>query len=83
LGRRFRGTEKLIPLASSLGLIFAAWRELLNTGIGEVNFADLRSANRQFATLDYSDENPALYLGELVEFEELKLKNLRQFEGWS
>jgi len=33
--------------------------------------------------LDYSDTEPALYLGELVEFDDLKLKNLRQFEGWS
>jgi Domain of unknown function (DUF4178) len=49
----------------------------------DVLFADLRSASRKFATLDYSDEEPALYLGELVEFEELKMKNLRQFEGWS
>jgi hypothetical protein len=23
-----------------------------------------------------------LYLGEFVEFDDLKLKNLRQFEGW-
>src|SRR5690349_677405 len=37
----------------------------------EVAFADLRSASRKFATLDYSDTNPALYLGELVEFEDL------------
>jgi hypothetical protein len=49
----------------------------------DVLFADLRSASRKFATLDYSDEEPALYLGELVEFEALKMKNLRQFEGWS
>jgi hypothetical protein len=49
----------------------------------DVLFADLRSASRKFATLDYSDEEPALYLGELVEFEDLKMKNLRQFEGWS
>jgi hypothetical protein len=49
----------------------------------DVLFADLRSATRKFATLDYSDEEPALYLGEFVEFEDLKLKNLRQFEGWS
>ena len=34
------------------------------------------------STLDYSDEQPALYLGEFVEFDDLKLKNLRQFEGW-
>jgi hypothetical protein len=36
----------------------------------------------KFATLDYSDESPALYLGESVEFDDLKLKNLRSFEGW-
>lgn len=49
----------------------------------EVLFADLRSTSRKFGTLDYSDDEPSLYLGELVEFEELKLRNLRQFEGWS
>jgi hypothetical protein len=47
-----------------------------------VTFADLRTETGKFATLDYSDKNPALYLGEFVEFETLKLKNLRQFEGW-
>jgi hypothetical protein len=49
----------------------------------DVAFADFRSASRKFATLDYSDDEPVLYLGEFVEFEDLKLKNLRQFEGWS
>jgi hypothetical protein len=49
----------------------------------DVTFADLRGQGRAFATLDYSDEQPALYLGELVDFDDLKLKNLRQFEGWS
>lgn len=48
-----------------------------------VVFVDLMSANGKFATLDYSDEAPALYLGKAVEFEELNLKNLRKFEGWS
>ena len=48
-----------------------------------VQFADFRTSGRRFATLDYSDAEPTLYLGELVEFEDLKLKNLRQFEGWS
>jgi hypothetical protein len=65
----FRGVEGELP--------FQYWDK------NEVNFADLRSSSRKCATLDYSDENPALYLGELVEFEDLKLKNLRQFEGWS
>jgi hypothetical protein len=49
----------------------------------DVAFADLRTTSRTFATLDFSDEQPSLYLGELVEFDDLKLKNLRQFEGWS
>ena len=31
---------------------------------------------------DYSDPEPALYLGEFVGFDDLKLKNLRSFEGW-
>jgi hypothetical protein len=48
-----------------------------------VTFVDLRSQTGKFATIDYSDEQPALYLGEVVEFESLALKNLRAFEGWS
>src|ERR1700758_1671319 len=48
----------------------------------DVTFADFRSQTGQFATLDFSDEKPALYLGEFVEFDDLKLKNLRSFEGW-
>jgi len=43
----------------------------------------LRSPSGKFATIDYSDEKPVLYLGEMVEFESLALKNLRNFEGWS
>jgi hypothetical protein len=49
----------------------------------DVVFVDLRSQTGRFATIDYSDEKPALYLGEMVEFESLALKNLRSFEGWS
>jgi hypothetical protein len=65
----FRGVEGELP--------FKFWEK------GDITFADLRTQSRKFATLDYSDEPPALYLGELVEFEDLKLKNLRTFEGWS
>jgi hypothetical protein len=49
----------------------------------DVVFVDLMSPNGKFATVDYSDEAPALYLGESVDFDSLKLKNLRSFEGWS
>ena len=64
----YRGVEGELP--------FEYWDK------DEVTFADFRSQSRQFATLDFSDEEPALYLGEFVEFEDLKLKNLRTFEGW-
>jgi hypothetical protein len=46
-------------------------------------FADLRTSGRGFGTLDYSENPPLLFLGEWVEFEELQLKYLRQFEGWA
>jgi hypothetical protein len=45
-------------------------------------FVDLRTEDGRFATLDYSEEKPLLFLGESVEFDELHLKNLREFEGW-
>lgn len=46
-------------------------------------FADLRTAGREFGTLDYSEAKPLLFLGEWVDFNELHLKNLREFEGWT
>jgi hypothetical protein len=49
----------------------------------EVTFVDLRSQTGKLATIDYSDKAPALYLGQMVEFDDLALKNLRTFEGWS
>ena len=48
----------------------------------KVTFVDLRSHGREFATLDYSDPQPLLFIGRFVEFEDLRLTNLRQFEGW-
>jgi hypothetical protein len=46
-------------------------------------FADLRSMQSDFATIDYSEAQPLLFIGRAVGFDELKLTNLRQFEGWS
>lgn len=41
-------------------------------------YADLRSASRNAATLDYSEgDNPLLFLGQYRSFEELELKGLR------
>jgi len=58
-------------------LPFAYWDKT------DVTFVDLRSEGTDFATLDYSDDTPALYIGESVDFEALRLRNLRRFEGWS
>ena len=44
--------------------------------------ADLRNATARFATLDYTDDTPRVYLGEGVDFPALKLHGLREFEGW-
>jgi hypothetical protein len=65
----YRGVEGELP--------FQYWDK------SDVVFVDLLSRSGKFATVDYSDDTPALYLGEAVEFESLKLKNLRTFEGWS
>lgn len=65
----YRGVEGELP--------FQYWDK------SDVVFIDLLSRTGKFATIDYSDENPVLYLGEAVEFESLKLRNLRSFEGWS
>jgi hypothetical protein len=48
----------------------------------DLMFADLRTTGGEFATIDYSENPPLLFLGRAVEFDELHLKNLRDFEGW-
>lgn len=65
----YRGVEGELP--------FQYWDKT------DVSFVDLRSETGNFATIDYSDDTPALYLGRMVEFDDLALKNLRAFEGWS
>lgn len=48
----------------------------------EVPTVDLRTGPR-FATIDYSDAPPLVYLGETVEAADLALKNLREERAWS
>ena len=48
----------------------------------EILFADLESKTDRFATLDYSEASPLLFVGEYEEFDELELTNLREIEGW-
>jgi hypothetical protein len=47
----------------------------------DVLFADLRTSDARFGTIDYSDAVPVLYLGDAVEFDDLHLKNLRELAG--
>jgi hypothetical protein len=49
---------------------------------GHFRTADLRTIDARFATIDYSDTPPLFFLGRFVSFDELKLTNLREFEGW-
>jgi len=65
---RYRGLEGDLP--------FEYWDK------SEVLFADLRTRDGHFATIDYSEAPPLLFLGEMIEFEALRFKNLRRVEGW-
>jgi hypothetical protein len=48
----------------------------------ELTFADLRTPDARFGTIDYSERPPLLFLGAAVEYDDLRLKNVREFEGW-
>lgn len=64
----YRGVEGDLP--------FQYWDK------ADVLFADLRGADARFGTIDYSEAPPLLFLGEAVEFEDLRMSRLREFEGW-
>jgi hypothetical protein len=49
----------------------------------DCTFADARTETGEFATIDYTENPPLLFTGRAVEFDDLHLKNLRMFEGWS
>jgi hypothetical protein len=48
----------------------------------ETRVADCRSPSERFATLDYGEGAPRVFLGEVVEFGALRLGRLRTFPGW-
>lgn len=66
---RYRGVQGELP--------FEYWDK------SEVLFVDLRTSDGRFGTIDYSDNPPLLFLGEYVQYNDLKLKNVKFFEGWS
>ena len=44
--------------------------------------ADLQGPGRAFATIDYSEDHPLVFVGEYVEFDPLGLSGLRELDGW-
>jgi hypothetical protein len=45
--------------------------------------ADLLGDNASFATIDYSEDQPLVFVGEYVDFDDFHFTNLREFDGWS
>ncbi len=45
--------------------------------------ADLLGDQAAFATIDYSEDEPLLFVGRYVDFDDLRLTNLREFNGWT
>jgi hypothetical protein len=66
---RYRGVEGELP--------FEYWDK------GDALFVDLRTADGRFATIDFSERPPLLFVGEHVTFAELSLRELREFQGWA
>ena len=64
---RYKGVEGELP--------FEYW------GKAQVLFADLRGHDATFGTIDYSDDDPSLFIGRFVSFDELHLRNVRTFEA--
>lgn len=64
---RYRGVEGELP--------FEYWDK------DEVPFVDLESVEGRFGTIDYSEPEPLLFLGEYVDFDALKLTELRDPEA--
>ena len=48
----------------------------------QVVFADLESKTDRFATIDYSEPEPLVFVGEYQDFDQLELTHLREIEGW-
>jgi hypothetical protein len=48
----------------------------------KVPFADLLSVDGKFATIDYSEDPPLLFVGTYESFGDLHLSHLREFSGW-
>jgi len=48
----------------------------------EAPVADLQGSGRTFATIDYSETPPLVFVGQYVDFDDLALTGLRELDGW-
>ncbi len=65
---RVTGVEGELPFEAKMGY--------------DASLADLGTADGRFATIDYSEEPPLVFIGEEAGFAELSLTHLREIEGW-
>ena len=79
----FDGTEFSVMTLTTAGyagvegeLPFEYWDK------SKVVFADLESKTERFATIDYSEPEPLVFVGEYQDFDQLELTHLREIEGW-
>ena len=84
LGRSFSGTARRFTVVSRTlahyagvegELPFEYWDKT------DVTFVDLRSEGADFATIDYSDEAPVLYIGKAVDFDDAAAEERAHVRG--
>jgi hypothetical protein len=49
----------------------------------ELAYADLRAPGNAFATIDWSEDPPLVFVGKCLSWDELHMKKFRRFHGWS
>jgi hypothetical protein len=85
VGQRYRIEGKWYEVRDLQSAVCIAGEGELPFRVGpgyEAPVADLQGENNAFVTLDYSEERPLVFVGEYVDFDELELSGLREFDGW-
>ena len=80
---QFRGQWFEIRNIESAACIAGEGELPFKAGTGyDAPVADLLGDKNSFATIDYSEETPLVFIGEYMEFDGLHFSGLRQFDGW-
>lgn len=77
-GRNFEvaGVVDAMYVGTEGDLPFTSWEKR------SCRFVDFQSIDGHFATLDGTESPPLLFVGEYLRFDDLALRNLREFDGW-